>query len=82
MASSIAEQVQHLPRGAVLAGLAGGSLIYLVGLAVYRLFLHPLTRFPGPKLAALTRWYEFYYEVVKGGQFTFDIQEMHKKHGK
>jgi hypothetical protein len=54
---------------------------YLVFLLVQRLFLSPLAKFPGPKLAALTRWYEFYYEVVLRGQFTFHISELHKKYG-
>ncbi|CZR51378.1 related to cytochrome P450 CYP3/CYP5/CYP6/CYP9 subfamilies [Phialocephala subalpina] len=54
---------------------------YLLGLAFYRLTLHPLSRFPGPKLAALTKWYEFYYDVVAQGQFTFQIQKLHKKYG-
>jgi hypothetical protein len=56
-------------------------LLYLIGLAIYRLYLSPLAKFPGPKLAALSKWYEFYYEVVLKGQFTFRIQEMHKKYG-
>jgi hypothetical protein len=55
---------------------------YLLGLVVYRLRFHPLSKFPGPKYAALSRWHEFYYEVVKKGQFTFVIQEYHKKYGK
>jgi hypothetical protein len=32
------------------------SIVYLVALTVYRLYLHPLRKFPGPKLAAITFW--------------------------
>ncbi|KAF2110249.1 cytochrome protein [Lophiotrema nucula] len=55
----------------------------MVALALYRLFLSPLAHFPGPKLAALTGWYETYYEILNGygGQFTFRIADMHRQHG-
>jgi hypothetical protein len=56
-------------------------LAYLIGLAFYRLYLSPLAKFPGPKLAAVSQWYEFYYDVVFPGQFIFQIQRMHKKYG-
>jgi hypothetical protein len=56
--------------------------VYIVGLALYRLYFSPIAKFPGPKLAALSRWYEFYYEVVRKGQFTFRIQELHKQYGR
>lgn len=56
-------------------------IIYLASLAVYRLFLHPLAKFPGPKLAALTRYYEAYYDVVQNGQYTFKIAELHREYG-
>ncbi|KAJ3552166.1 hypothetical protein NPX13_g11177 [Xylaria arbuscula] len=56
-------------------------LSYLFGLAIYRLYLHPLSQFPGPKLAAVTRWYEGYYDVIQDGQYTFKIRDMHKKYG-
>ncbi|KAM7200690.1 Cytochrome P450 monooxygenase sdnE [Naviculisporaceae sp. PSN 640] len=54
---------------------------YLIGLVVYRLCFSPLAKFPGPKLAACSKWYEFYYDVVLRGQFTFQIQRMHQKYG-
>ncbi|KAI1354453.1 trichodiene oxygenase [Xylaria sp. FL0043] len=56
-------------------------LLYLSSLSFYRLFLHPLARFPGPKLAAITRWFEGYYDVVRDGQYTFQIAKLHQKYG-
>ena len=56
-------------------------LLYLLSLALYRLVLSPIAKFPGPKLAALSNWYEFYWDVVKQGQFTFHIQQLHKQYG-
>ncbi|KAI1412106.1 trichodiene oxygenase [Hypoxylon sp. FL1857] len=56
-------------------------VLYFVSLAVYRLFWHPLARFPGPKLAAVTRYVEAYYDLILNGQYTFKIAEMHEKYG-
>ncbi|KAK4552504.1 hypothetical protein LTR86_010348 [Recurvomyces mirabilis] len=63
----------------VVIGLAG----YLVLSITYRLLWHPLARFPGPKLAAATKWYEFYYEVLhgRGGQFWKVVDRMHDRYG-
>lgn len=57
-------------------------LCYVASLAIYRLFFDPLAKFPGPKLAALTRYYEAYYDVVENGQYTFKIDQLHEKYGK
>ncbi|OAG01866.1 cytochrome P450 [Paraphaeosphaeria sporulosa] len=57
-------------------------VVYFASLAFYRLYLHPLAKFPGPKLAAITRWYELYYDVIREGQYTFKIAELHKVYGR
>lgn len=56
-------------------------VLYVTGLVVYRLYFSPLSKFPGPKLAAATLLYEFYYDVVRRGQYTFKIKELHKQYG-
>lgn len=43
--------------------------------------LHPLSRFPGPKLAAMTIAYEGWYDLIKVGRYTSEIQKMHEKYG-
>ncbi|OCL07147.1 putative P450 monooxygenase [Glonium stellatum] len=55
--------------------------LFLISGAVYRLYLCPISSFPGPRLAALTFWYEFYYDVIQGGRYTWEIEKMHKKYG-
>ncbi|KAL4922403.1 cytochrome P450 [Aspergillus aurantiobrunneus] len=55
--------------------------VYILGLVIYRLWLSPLARFPGPKLAAATLWYETYHDVFRWGQYTFEIAKMHEIYG-
>lgn len=60
--------------------LAVGA-VYLASVALYELYWSPLAHIPGPKLAACTRLYEFFYDVVCGGQYTFKIADLHKQYG-
>jgi hypothetical protein len=66
-----------------LLWLTAGVLVtlWLGALAVYRLYLSPLAKFPGPKLAALTGWYEAYYDCIKEGSFWIQIEQFHKQYG-
>ncbi|OCK79494.1 cytochrome P450 [Lepidopterella palustris CBS 459.81] len=54
---------------------------YVLGLCFHRLYLSPAREIPGPLLAKLTYWYEFYYDVTCSGQYIWKIRDMHKKYG-
>ena len=69
--------LENLPWQQILAV----TVVYLMSLVFYRLILHPLAHFPGPKLAAATLWYECYYDVFLDGQYTFQIARLHRKYG-
>jgi hypothetical protein len=66
------------------AALAALTLLLFFGLRVviYRLYAHPLAGFPGPKLAAASFLYEFYYDVIKSGMYIWEIERMHEKYGR
>jgi cytochrome P450 len=56
-------------------------IIYAIALVIHRLYLSPIAHFPGPKLAAATWSYQFYYDVVLQGKYMFKIKQLHDKYG-
>ncbi|KAI1307124.1 cytochrome P450 [Xylaria venustula] len=58
-------------------------MLYCLILGAYRLCWSPISKFPGPRLAALTYWYEAYYDLFSNGgeQFAFRINRMHEEYG-
>lgn len=55
--------------------------LYFVYLTANRIWLSPIAGFPGPRLAAWTYWYEFWYDVVAEPEYTFKIGRLHKEYG-
>ncbi|KAL1863207.1 hypothetical protein Plec18170_000037 [Paecilomyces lecythidis] len=54
---------------------------YAFVVAFYRLYLSPLSQFPGPKIAAVTWLYEFYHDAIRGGKYFWEIEKMHQRYG-
>ena len=68
-----------LPRFAIFVALF--VIIRTLFGAVNRLYFSPIAGFPGPRVAALTFWNEFYYDVWLGGRYSWKILDYHKKYG-
>lgn len=80
---AILQQLQSIlttPR--VIGSCLFTYVVYLVILAVYRLYLSPIAHFPGAKITIVSGWYETYLDVFKGGQFTFQIERWHEAFGR
>ncbi|KAB2099215.1 hypothetical protein AG0111_0g12460 [Alternaria gaisen] len=57
-------------------------LLYWLAVGIYRVYFHPLSKIPGPKLAAFTFWYEFYYEIYPHRfQYLWKIKQLHEEYG-
>ncbi|KAJ6131636.1 hypothetical protein N7523_001342 [Penicillium sp. IBT 18751x] len=61
--------------------LLGSVLTYCLVTLIYRLHIHPLSRFPGPRLAAVTDLYEVYFSAWGAGSFDAEIAKMHQNYG-
>jgi len=63
--------------------LVSALFLYLALILIYRLYFHPLSRFPGPKIAAATKWYEAYHDLRpdRPGTFYKIMQQMHSTYG-
>ncbi|KAE8369703.1 cytochrome P450 [Aspergillus caelatus] len=73
---------KNISLTSLLSTLAIAYLIYQVIHAAWNISpFHPLGHIPGPRLAAATYLPEFYYDVIKFGQYTKKIQQFHETYG-
>jgi cytochrome P450 len=64
-----------------LSAFAALVLFYFISSTIYYLYLSPISKIPGPKLAAATWWYEYYHDIVTYGKYIFKVMDMHKQYG-
>ena len=81
-------EVAHpIPPVMVLLSLQGcltafaTILTYSVWRVLYNLYFHPLSHFPGPKLAACSRLWLAYRELIKRESLADLRVELHRQYG-
>ncbi|PVI01258.1 cytochrome P450 [Periconia macrospinosa] len=70
---------QFLSWSSLFAGFAGLAVLKFFVTAIYRIYFHPLSKYPGPKLAAATKLY-YMYKVVIGEEDAYQKQA-HDQYG-
>ncbi|KAK6380416.1 hypothetical protein LTS17_005606 [Exophiala oligosperma] len=65
-----------------LVAIVLALILRALHLTVQRCFFHPLAKIPGPRLAAISYLYEFYYDAWLGGKYCFHIEDLHEKYGR
>ncbi len=57
------------------------SIAYCAIVVIYRLYFHPLRAVPGPRLGAVSGWYQAYHDIWKDGYFTTHLKDLHNIYG-
>ncbi|KAI8716802.1 hypothetical protein NCS52_00974600 [Fusarium sp. LHS14.1] len=79
--SRVTHFVMTIIHAALLLSIAGSVVLVLctLTLVIYRLFFHPLAKYPGPKLAACTELW--FVRSWTGGYRPFVMRQVHEKYG-
>lgn len=66
-----------------VATIVGVWFLYRLSVVLYNISpFHPLSRFPGPKIAAVSYLYEAYYDWWRVGRYGKVIRDMHERYGR
>ncbi|KAJ7236911.1 hypothetical protein C8J57DRAFT_1521299 [Mycena rebaudengoi] len=61
--------------------ITGISICLQITFAAINLSRSPLRNYLGPWLAAFTKWYKGYFDVLRDGGFLEHLKWLHKKYG-
>jgi len=58
-----------------------GLLLYTLARVIYNIYFHPISRFPGPRGAAITKWWLVYMQLGRGISLSTLRADLHRKYG-
>ncbi|KAK1450718.1 averantin oxidoreductase [Colletotrichum cuscutae] len=64
---------------AIIILITHKTIFYYTALAIYNIYFHPLSSFPGPRLAAATPWWTALSYL--NGRTPYDLLELHNTYG-
>jgi hypothetical protein len=73
--------VSQLTPVSVLVTVIAIGLTWAISTAFYNVYHHPLAHFPGPRLAAASKFWLAYQEFVRGVSLSDIRDELHAKYG-
>lgn len=56
-------------------------LVFWISRSIYRLYLHPLSQFPGPRVAAATTLYKAYIDIAENLSLVHELKRLHGVYG-
>lgn len=69
------------PIVTVIFMLCTGWLTWVFQLAIRNIYFHPLSRFPGPKLAAASRFWHAFVECFLNRSWQDVLEDLHAQYG-
>lgn len=71
--------MSHIFSSITFLALCGLTLLYITSVAIYRLYFHPLAKYPGPLFGRLTQAYDVYH-AYRGSKH-INFLHLHEKYG-
>src|SRR5260221_11327122 len=65
----------------VFLAVVSAFLAWSFCLGFYNVYLHPLAQFPGPRLAAASKYWLFYQEIIRGISLSNIRDDLHAQYG-
>ena len=81
MESTAGRHVSGVSVPTVVASIFVAWLTWSIWSATRNVYLHPLSRFPGPKIAAATTWWHAFVEAILNLSFQDVLEGLHSRHG-
>lgn len=57
------------------------AVVWAISKAIYNLYFHPLSKYPGPKFAAASIWWQVWLEAISGQSLSLKLLELHGIYG-